>query len=100
MLKDFGDIAKQVERVVSDGKITADEVRTIADSLNIKSEEMLKKIESDLTANELKEVKDLQQKALDALTDAKAKFDQAVTKAETEAKQRLEDLKNTRVEKR
>ena len=100
MLKDFGNIAKQVERVVSDGKITADEVRTIADSLNIKSEEMLKKIESDLTANELKEVKDLQQKALDALTDAKAKFDQAVTKAETEAKQRLEDLKNTRVEKR
>lgn len=100
MIKDFGDIAKQVESVVSDGKITADEVREIADSLTLKSEDMLKKIESDLTADELKEVKDLQQKAINALTDAKAKFDQAVTKAETEARQKLEDLKNARIEKR
>ncbi len=99
MIKDFGDIAVQVGSVMADGKITADEVREIADSLTVKSEDMLKKIESDLTAEELKEVKDLQQKAIDALTDAKAKFDQAVAKAETEARQKLEDLKNARTEK-
>ena len=96
---DCKEIAVEVTEIVKDGKITADEVRALAAKLDEKAAETLAKIEADMTEEELAEVKELQDKAVNALTTAKAQLEKALSDAETQAKAKLEELKTKRISK-
>lgn len=96
MINDCNEIAVEVANIVKDGKITSDEVRALAAKLDAKASETLAKIESDMTEEERAEVKNLQEKAVNALTSAKAHMEKALSDAETQAKARLEELKAKR----
>lgn len=96
MVNDCKEFATQVADILKDGKITADEVRALAAKLDEKAKATLTKIESDLTKDEIEEVKKLQQDAADGLTAAKEKMENAISQAETQAKAKLEELKSAR----
>lgn len=95
---DCKDIAAEVTEIVKDGKITVDEVRALAAKLDGKASDTLAKIEADMSAEELEEVKELQKKAVDALTGAKAQMEKALADAEAQAKTKLEQLKAKRTQ--
>ena len=95
---DCKDIAAEVTEIVKDGKITVDEVRALAAKLDGKASDTLAKIEADMSAEELEEVKELQKKAVDALTGAKARMEKALADAEAQAKTKLEQLKAKRAQ--
>ncbi len=96
MVNDCKEFATQVADIVKDGKITADEVRALAVKLEEKAKATLTKIESDLSEEELEEVKQLQQAAVNGLTAAKQEFEDALSEAETQAKAKLAELKAAR----
>ena len=93
---DLTDISEQITAIAADGKITSEEVRAMAALLERKSASSLESIQNDLTAEELEEVKALQQAALDKISNEKVKFDNALTQAEQTAKQYLQQLKDER----
>ena len=96
---DCKEIAVEVTEIVKDGKITADEVRALANKLDKKANDTLAKIEADMTKEELEEVKKLQDNAVNALTGAKTQMEKAISDAEAQAKARLEALKAKRSSK-
>lgn len=96
---DCKEIAVEVTEIAKDGKITADEVRALANKLDKKANDTLAKIEADMTKEELEEVKELQDKAVNALTSAKAQMEKALSEAEAQAKAKLEELKEKRTNK-
>lgn len=93
---DCKEIAAEVTEIAKDGKITADEVRALAGKLEEKADDTLAKIEADMTKEEREEVKELQEKAVNALTGAKAQMEKALSDAEAEAIEKLEELKSKR----
>ncbi len=99
MVNDCKELAAEAVKIAEDGKITADEVRLLAAKFEEKSAATLKKIESDLTKEELEEVKKLQSAAESKLTAAKQKMEEAIAKAEQEAKAKLDELKAKRTDK-
>lgn len=98
-INDMNEILSKVTEVISDGKITSDEVRALADDLDAKATAARKIIDSKLTDEDREEIAKLQQKAEESLTSAKAQFDSAVAQAETEAKAYLQQLKDARASK-
>jgi len=98
-INDMNDILSKVTEIISDGKITSDEVRALADDLDAKATAARKIIDSKLTDEDREEIAKLQQKAEESLTSAKAQFDSAVAQAETEAKAYLQQLKDARASK-
>ncbi len=99
MANDAKELSAEVVKIVEDGKITADEVRELAEKLEKKSQETLEKINEDLTKEEREEVKKMQDEAVSRLTAAKKKMEEAISKAETEAKAKLAELKAARESK-
>lgn len=99
MANDCKEVAAEVTEIAKDGKITADEVRSLAGKLGKKAGETLARIEADMTKEELEEVKKLQEKAVNALTGAKAQMEKALSDAEEIATARLEELKAKRTAK-
>ncbi len=96
VVDDCKELATEVAKIAEDGKITADEVRALARKFREKSDAALKKIESDLTEDELKEVKEMQNSAESKLSAAKKQLEDALKEAENEAKAKLEELKAAR----
>lgn len=99
MVNDFKEVSGEVVNIVKDGVITADEVYALSEKLDAKADAALKVIENNLTEDELKEVKKLQDKALEKLSSAKKQYDDAVAKAESEAQKKLAELKAKRESK-
>ncbi|MDE6373099.1 MAG: hypothetical protein K2L72_01225, partial [Clostridia bacterium] len=99
MVNDCRELATEAVKIAEDGKITADEVRGLAAKFEEKSAATLKKIESDLTKEELEEVRKLQSEAESRLTAAKKKMEEAIAQAEKEAKAKLDELKAKRTNK-
>lgn len=96
MSGDCKEITAQITEILGDGRITADEIRSLAVTLDGKAMATLEKIENDLTDEELAEVRQLQEDAMTRLSDAKAKMESAVSAAETKARAKLEELKAAR----
>lgn len=91
--------ADSFAEIVKDGKITADEVRSLAKSMDDKASGVLSKIENDLSAEELEKIADNKQTLLDKSSSAKAAMEQEIAKAEQLAKAKLADLKASRTSK-
>lgn len=96
MVTDCRAIVADAEAIIADGKVTSEEVRALAEKLEEKAAATLSSIESDLTEEELAEIKQLQDKATETLTAAKTKMDKAISQAEAQAKEKLEALKAAR----
>ena len=96
---DLQDMCNAIADILKDGKITSDEVRALANSINGKAAATLTRIEKDLDKDELAEI----QESLDGFkskTDAfKQQMDEAIAKAEQEAKTKLEQIKASRQSK-
>lgn len=99
MVNDFKEVSGEVVNILKDGKITSEEVRSLSKKLDEKAAAVLVKIEGELTEEELKEVKELQDKALEKLSSDKKQYDDAVAKAESEARKKLAELKAKRESK-
>lgn len=91
--------ADSFAEIVKDGKITSDEVRSLAKSMDDKASGVLSKIENDLSAEELEKIADNKQTLLDKASSAKAAMEQEIAKAEQLAKAKLADLKASRTSK-
>lgn len=96
MVSDCREIAEDAGNMIADGRVTSDEVRNLAVKLEGKAAATLEMIENDLTEEELAEVKQLQEKAMETLTTAKQKMENAINQAEKQAKEKLEALKAER----
>ncbi len=96
MVNDCKELSAELVNIAKDGKITSEEVRALAAKFEKKAQDMLNKIESDLTAEELEEVKKLQDDAKNTLTAAKKKLEDALAEAEAQAKAKLGELKASR----
>ena len=94
--QDLTDVAQETLNIISDLKITSLELRTLADTLFEKSDAALRQIETDLTAEELEEIAELQQQAIDGISNAKTQMDEAIANAKQAAKDYLEQIKNER----
>ncbi len=93
---DMTELATDMAQIVSDLKISSQEIRELADKMAEKSNAALAQIESDLTQEELDEIAALQQEAMDGIANAKTQLDNALAQAEQSAKQWLEQQKNSR----
>lgn len=93
---DLTELVNAMSEIVSDGKISSTEIRALAKTMAAKSEGALEEINNDLSDDELKEIAELQQSAIDSIASAKAQLDSAIADAEQSAKEYLEQLKNNR----
>ena len=80
------------------GKIEISDVRAKADKLEGKANDYLNKINKDLTDDERAELEKNKTDVVNKMTIEKKKMEDALTKAETEAKKYLEKLKAERKE--
>lgn len=96
MIADMTDIVTEITNIMSDGKITSDEVRILANKLNDKAAAARKTMESKLTDADREKIAELQAKAEEKLTSVKAQMDEAIAKAEEEARDYLQQLKDAR----
>ncbi len=78
------------------GKIEISDVRAKADKLEVKANDYLSKINADLTDEERAELEKNKTDVVNEMTKEKKKLEDALTKAENEAKKYLEDLKAER----
>jgi len=99
MVNNAKEFIAEAGKVMEDGKITSDEVRALAEKLEKKAGEAREKMDGDLTEKEREEVKAKQEKAVSELTAAKKKMEDAISKAEQEAKAKLAELKEARQSK-
>lgn len=99
IVSDITEVADEAANILLDGKITSDEVRALAAKIESKSNDILSKIEKDLSDEELAEIRDLQDKAIAKLTQAKEQMDNAIAEAQAQAKAKLEQLKSQRTDK-
>lgn len=93
---DLTELVNAMSEIVSDGKISSTEIRALAKTMAAKSEVALEEINNDLSDDELKEIAELQQSAIDSIASAKAQLESAIADAEQSAKEYLEQLKNNR----
>lgn len=96
MVSDMNDIVNEIADIVSDGKITSDEVRALADAMSSKANAMREVMDGKLTDEERAEVAELQAKAEEKLASAKAQMDEAIANAKKDAQDRLQQLKDAR----
>lgn len=94
--KDLDDMCKNIINIVSDGKITSDEVRKVAKQMDDKATATLVRIEKDLSKDELSEIAQNKENLIKNASAAKAQMEEAIAKAEQSAKDRLAELKASR----
>lgn len=95
-LDDMQDIIGDVKTLINGDAPAIDVLKEKANRLEEKSQEYLKKIEEDLSAEEFEEIESEKAKILETLADTKQVMVNAISTAETEAKQYLEALKQER----
>lgn len=95
-IKDMQDIIGDVKTIITGDAPAIDVLKEKANRLEEKANEYLKKIEEDLSAEELEEIESDKAKILETLAAKKQVMENAISKAEAEAKQRLESLKQER----
>ena len=96
---DLTDMCNNIAAIMQDGKITSDEVRAIAKQMEVKAGDTLAKIEQDLDEDELAEIESTKQELLKKTASAKKQMEEALTKAEADAKAKLEEIKANRTNK-
>ena len=96
---DLTDMCNNIAAIMQDGKITSDEVRAIAKQMEVKAGDTLAKIEQDLDEDELAEIESTKQELLEKTASAKKQMEEALTKAEADAKAKLEEIKANRTNK-
>lgn len=92
------EIVGNIKAMTEDGTITVEELKNFAKTLGAKADEYLAKINADLTEEELKDLEDRKTKVVNKMTVEKAKLENALDKAEQEAKAYLQNLKHKRIE--
>lgn len=95
-LDDMQDIIGDVKTIINGDAPAIDVLKEKAKRLEEKANEYLKKIEEDLSAEELEEIESDKAKILETLAAEKQDMQNVISKAEAEAKQRLESLKQER----
>ena len=93
---DLIELVNAMTEIVSDGKISSTEIRALAKTMATKSDSALNEINSDLNEDELNEIAELQQSAIDSIASAKTQLDSAIADAEQSAKAYLAQLKESR----
>ena len=96
LLTDLEDTIEQMKAQLEDGTITADELRTWADLLNTKADDVLTLIRADLSEEELTEVDTMIENARASANAAKEAFEGKLADAEQEARDRVEQRKSER----
>lgn len=97
ILADIKDLGSDVfEFVDSLGDLTIDDVRSVVTYLEGKRDETMKKIEADLTADELEEAKTYVQASNDIISSAQTIYNTAVESAKKEAEEFLAQAKEAR----
>ena len=97
ILADIKDLGSDVfEFVDSLGDLTIDDVRTVVTYLEGKRDETMKKIEADLTADELEEAKEYVQIANDAVSLAQKTYNATIESAKKDAEEFLAQAKEAR----
>lgn len=96
LLTDLEDTIEQMKAQLEDGTITADELRTWADLLNTKVDDVLTLIRADLSEEELTEVDTMIENARASANAAKEAFEGKLADAEQEARDRVEQRKSER----
>ena len=89
---------EDLKAITEDGTVTVDELYEYSDKLQKKADGYLKTLKDSLTEDELKEVETRKENVINKMTSAKTELENALAKAETEAKAYLESLKNARIE--
>lgn len=97
-LDDMQDIIGDIKTIITGDAPAIDVLKEKANRLEEKANEYLKKIEEDLSAEELEEIESDKAKILETLAAKKQVMENAISKAEAEAKQRLESLKQERMD--
>lgn len=95
-INDFSDLVTSLAGVLSDFKITVTEIRELSDKAFKKSDLALNQIHNDLTPDELDEVADWQQTAIDGIEEARRQLEDAFKNAEQSAKAQIEQIKSER----
>ncbi len=97
ILADIKDLGSDVfEFVDSLGDLTIDDVRSVVTYLEGKRDETMKKIETDLTADELEEAKEYVQIANDAVSLAQKTYNATIESAKKDAEEFLAQAKEAR----
>lgn len=99
MTSDVDEIINKISVVLSDGKVTADEARELANQLSDKASASKKVMESKLSADERAEIAELQATAEAKLASSKAQMDEAIADAKAQAEAYLQQLKDARASK-
>ncbi len=92
----FEEIIDEIEELVEDGEINQAKLREYAEKFEKKAAETLKLIEEDLSEEELAEVTANAKELEETLASARTTFENALNKAETQAKEYLAQLKAAR----
>ncbi len=94
--KDLEDILVEIDNILDGGKIELDYLRDMANRLDEKAQEYLKKIEADLSEEELAEIEAMEKEVIEGMSAQKQELEAALDKAEEAAKAYLAALKEER----
>ena len=94
--KDANDIVKEIDKIISDGKITSDEVRSVSKLLQSKADATRATMDGKLTDEDRDKIAEQQANAEKTLASVKTQMDEAIAKAEAEAQAYLQQLKDAR----
>lgn len=94
--KDVKDIADEIDKIVSDGKISSDEVRSLSNTFKSKVDATRTAMDDELTDADREKIAEMQAQAEEKLASVKSQMDEAVAKAEKEAQAYLQRLKDAR----
>lgn len=97
-INELKETVEDLKAMTEDGTITVEELYGYSDKLQEKADKYLTALKGSLTEDELKEIETRKEKVISKMTSAKTELNNALTKAETEARAYLESLKNTRIE--
>ncbi|MBS1456698.1 MAG: hypothetical protein HP008_06575, partial [Clostridia bacterium] len=97
-INELKETVEDLKAMTEDGTVTVEELYGYSDKLQKKADKYLTALKGSLTEDELKEIETRKEKVISKMTSAKTELNNALTKAETEARAYLESLKNTRIE--
>ncbi len=97
-INELKETVEDLKAMTEDGTVTVEELYGYSDKLQKKADKYLTALKESLTEDELKEIETRKEKVISKMTSAKTELNNALTKAETEARAYLESLKNTRIE--
>jgi len=95
-LAEFEAVVAEVEEILAMGMPTAATLREFADKLEKRADAILVLIEADLSEEELAEIADMKADIEKGFATAKAAFENAMAKAEADAKAQIEAIKQAR----